>query len=220
MNEGGNMKRLYRSQKNKVLAGICGGLGEYYNVDPVLVRIIAVFLTLFLCFPFLVYLVAIFVIPQEPQGGFQMTGQPSDVQQAQAHAQTQTPGPSVKQGIPMDEHIKILGILYIAFSALGLIAALIVFVAITGGGLISGNDAAITITTIVGTAIAAVLVLFSAPGIIGGMGLLKRQSWARVLVLVLGIINLINIPFGTALGIYTIWVLTNKETEAFFAPQV
>jgi phage shock protein C len=53
------MKRLYRSQKNRVLAGICGGLGEYYNVDPVLVRIIAIFLTLFLCFPFLVYLVAI-----------------------------------------------------------------------------------------------------------------------------------------------------------------
>lgn len=216
------MKRLYRSRKNRVLAGICGGLGEYYNVDPVLVRIIAIFLTLFLCFPFLVYLVAIFVIPQDPQGGFQMTGQPSDVlqAQAQAHAQTQTPGPSVKQGIPMDEHIKILGILYTAFSALGLIAGLIVFVAITGGGLISGNEAAITITSIVGTAIAGILLLLSAPGIIGGMGLLKRQSWARVLVLVLGIINLLNIPFGTALGIYTIWVLTNKETEALFAAQL
>lgn len=206
------MKRLYRSRKNRVLAGICGGLGEYYNVDPVLVRIIAIFLTLFLCFPFLVYLVAIFVIPQEPQGRFQMAGQPSEVQQAQ----TQTPQAAVKQGIPMDEHIKILGILYIAFSALGLIAGLIVFVAITGGGLISGNATAIGITSIVGTAIAAILLLFSAPGIIGGMGLLKKQSWARVLVLVLGIINLVNIPFGTALGIYTIWVLTNKETEVLF----
>lgn len=204
------MKRLYRSQKNKVFAGICGGLGEYYNVDPVLVRIIVVFLTLFLGFPLVVYLVAIFVIPQEPQVGAQTTSQPFEVQQ--------TPGTTVRQGIPMDEHIKILGILYIAFSALGLIAALIVFIAITGGGLISGNDAAITITSIVGTAIAAILVLFSAPGIIGGIGLLKKQSWARVLVLVLGIINLINIPFGTALGIYTIWVLTNKETEALFNP--
>lgn len=202
------MKRLYRSQKNKVFAGICGGLGEYYNVDPVLVRIIAVFLTLFLGFPLLVYLVAIFVIPQEPQGIAQMATQPSEVQQ--------TPGTTVKQGVPMDEHIKILGILYIAFSALGLIAALVLFIIITGGGLISGDNAAITITTIVGTAIAAILLIFSAPGIIGGMGLLKRQSWARVLVLVLGIINLINIPFGTALGIYTIWVLTNKETEALF----
>jgi len=202
------MKRLYRSQKNRVFAGICGGLGEYYNVDPVLVRIIAVFLTLFLGFPFLVYLVAIFVIPQEPLESAPMAAQPSDVEQ--------TPGTPVNTGMPMDEHIKILGILYIAFSALGLIAAFVLFVIITGGGLITGDNTAITITTIVGTAIAAILLVFSAPGIIGGMGLLKRQSWARVLVLVLGIINLVNIPFGTALGIYTIWVLTNKETEALF----
>ena len=65
-------------------------------------------------------------------------------------------------------------------------------------------------------AIAGILVLLSAPGIIGGMGLLKRQSWARILVLVLGVINLINIPFGTALGIYTIWALTHRETEELF----
>ena len=60
------------------------------------------------------------------------------------------------------------------------------------------------------------IVLISAPGIIGGLGLMKKQSWARILVLVLGVINLINIPFGTALGIYTIWTLTNKETEKLF----
>ncbi len=49
------------------------------------------------------------------------------------------------------------------------------------------------------------------------MGLLKRQSWARILVLVLGILNLLNVPFGTALGIYSIWTLTNKETEKLFS---
>ncbi len=62
------MKHLYRSRKNRVIAGICGGLGEYYHVDPVLIRLIAVFLTFFLCFPILVYLLAIFIIPLEPQG--------------------------------------------------------------------------------------------------------------------------------------------------------
>lgn len=66
-NKGGNMKYLYRSRKNKVIAGICGGLGNYYNVDPVLIRLITVFLTFFLCFPILVYLVAIFIIPLEPE---------------------------------------------------------------------------------------------------------------------------------------------------------
>ncbi|HLP46667.1 MAG TPA: PspC domain-containing protein [Candidatus Deferrimicrobium sp.] len=205
------MKRLYRSRTNKVFAGICGGLGEYFNVDPVLVRIIAVFLTLFMGFPLLVYLVAIFVIPQEPLGVVNTTDTTS-----QPFAAQTTPGTIVKQGMPMEEHIKILGILYLAFSAVGLIAAFALFIIISGGGLISGDNTVITITTVVGTAIAGILFILSIPGIIGGMGLLKKQNWARILVLVLGIIDLINIPFGTALGIYTIWVLTNKETEALF----
>lgn len=207
------MKRLYRSRKNKVLAGICGGLGEYYNVDPVLIRIITVFITLFLGFPLIVYLVAIFVIPQEPLTG---EGVETVTQPFAAQTQTQTPGITIKQGMPMEEHLKILGILYIAFSAVVLIVALALFIIISGGGLISGDNRVLTITTIVGTAIAGILFLLSIPGLIGGLGLLKKESWARLLVLVLGIINLINIPFGTALGIYTIWVLTNKETEALF----
>ena len=36
-------KRLYRSKKNKVFAGICGGVGEYFNIDPALIRLIWVF---------------------------------------------------------------------------------------------------------------------------------------------------------------------------------
>lgn len=209
------MKRLYRSRKNRVFAGICGGLGEYYNVDPVLIRIIAVFLTLFLGFPFLVYLVAIFVIPEEPLGVSAAATTSTDACEVK-QTQMQIPPATIKQGMPMDEHIKILGILYIAFSILGLIAALLLFIIIIGGGLITGNDTAVTLTTVIGTTIAVILALLSAPGIIGGIGLLKKQSWARVLVLVLGIINLVVIPIGTILGVYTIWVLTNKETETLF----
>ena len=51
------------------------------------------------------------------------------------------------------------------------------------------------------------LLIISAPGIIGGFGILKKYSWARVLVLILGALNLLNIPFGTILGVYTFWVL-------------
>lgn len=39
-------RRLYRSQRNRVLLGVCGGLGEYLNIDPVIIRIIVVLLTL------------------------------------------------------------------------------------------------------------------------------------------------------------------------------
>jgi phage shock protein PspC (stress-responsive transcriptional regulator) len=206
------MNRLYRSRQNKVFAGICGGMGDYFKVDPVFVRIIAVILFFAMGgIPLLVYFIAIFVIPIEPL-------EAADIERKDGMEK----GAASKESITasrdahkkrMEDHVKILGSIYIAFSALMILFALIVFAAITGGGLISGDDEAIAITSLVGSLVAGLMILISAPGIIGGIGLLKNQAWARVLVLVLGIINLINIPFGTALGIYTIWVLTNKEAQ-------
>ncbi len=116
----------------------------------------------------------------------------------------------------MQKHITILGALYIAFGVLGMLFALIVFVSVVGGGLLSGDMGAIAITTGVGSLIGFFLLLVSAPGIIGGLGLLSRRPWARTLVLILGCLNLLNIPFGTVLGAYTIWALTNSETQQAF----
>jgi hypothetical protein len=50
-----------------------------------------------------------------------------------------------------------------------------------------------------------------------GWGLLKFKPWARILGIVLCAINLINIPFGTILGAYGLWVLLNKDTERIFS---
>ena len=50
-------------------------------------------------------------------------------------------------------------------------------------------------------------------GLIAGWGLLDRQPWARMLAIVLGFINLIHMPFGTALGVYTLWVLLPAQSE-------
>jgi hypothetical protein len=47
----------------------------------------------------------------------------------------------------------------------------------------------------------------SGVGIIAGWGLLERKPWARTLAILLGVISLLNVPFGTALGVYTLWVL-------------
>ena len=117
----------------------------------------------------------------------------------------------------MQKHISILGALYIAFGALGVLVALIVFVAMAGGGLLSGDTGAFALTSSIGFMVALFIVLISAPGIIGGFGLLKRKSWARLLVLILGCLNLVNIPFGTILGIYTLWVLTKTEAQSFLS---
>jgi len=118
----------------------------------------------------------------------------------------------------MERHVTVLGILYIAFSALGFLLAIIIFTAVVGGGIISGDSEAMAITGILGPAVALFFVLLSAPGMIGGIYLLKHRPWARILVLVLGFINLIEIPIGTALGIYTIWVLFKNETVDLFTP--
>ena len=60
--------------------------------------------------------------------------------------------------------------------------------------------------------------LLSVPGIIGGIGILKRRSWARKLALALGVINLFSFPpIGTALGAYTICVLLKRENARLFA---
>ncbi len=57
------------------------------------------------------------------------------------------------------------------------------------------------------------VVSFSAIGLIGGIGLLNREPWARTLVLVAGFLELLNVPIGTALGIYTIWVLMSSGSD-------
>ena len=59
-------KRLYRSKKNRILFGVCGGLGEYFDVDPVIIRIIAVLLLIPGVFPvILAYLIMAIIIPEE-----------------------------------------------------------------------------------------------------------------------------------------------------------
>lgn len=59
-------KRLYRSKKDNMLAGICGGLAEYFDVDPSLVRLATVLLCLYAGTGLLVYIIAAIIIPEDP----------------------------------------------------------------------------------------------------------------------------------------------------------
>ena len=116
----------------------------------------------------------------------------------------------------MENHVKILGILYIIFSALLLFTGILLFITLAGGGLISQDAQALAITTLIGTILAFFFIILSLPGLIGGFGLLKYWNWARILVIVLAILNLFNIPFGTALGIYSLWILFKPEAIVLF----
>jgi phage shock protein C len=59
-------KRLYRSRNNRMLFGVCGGLGEYFNIDPTVVRLIFVLAFLPGGPGLLAYLVLALLVPEEP----------------------------------------------------------------------------------------------------------------------------------------------------------
>ena len=125
----------------------------------------------------------------------------------------------------METHVKVLAILYIAFSALFLLAAMVLMLALGGASAIVGSTAppedaaiALPILGITGAAISMFLVALSLPGLIVGVGMLKYANWARVIGIVLSALHLINIPFGTILGAYGLWVLLHTDTERLFSP--
>lgn len=60
------MKKLYRSNTNRKLSGVCGGLAEHFDIDPTIIRLIFIFLTLFVGGGLLIYLICALVIPKSP----------------------------------------------------------------------------------------------------------------------------------------------------------
>jgi len=208
------MKRIYRSRSNRVLAGVCGGLGEYFAIDPVLVRVGMVAMVFFGGGGLIAYLLAALIIPLAPKAGH-----PEESESAERTA-PRPPETRETRTETMHRHIQLLGGLYLILSSLFLIGAVVAFFALAGGGWISGDETAITLLTTIASVVAGILVLIALPGMLCGWGLLRYRPWARTLGLVLGILNLINFPFGTALGVYTLWVMMQPETETLFvAPE-
>jgi hypothetical protein len=123
----------------------------------------------------------------------------------------------------MQTHVKVLGVLYLVLSALSLCGAIVLFAVMGGaagivGASASPEDAAIAIPVlgIAGTMLSLFLAAFAVPGLLTGYGLLTYKPWARIVGIVLSAISLINIPFGTLLGAYGLWVLLSKGTEQLF----
>ena len=123
----------------------------------------------------------------------------------------------------METHVKVLAILYLVFSGLSILLALAIFVMTGAVSSIVGTAAdladarlAIPFIRLGGTAAAVFCLVWAVPGLVVGIGLLKRQPWARILGIVMSALSLMHIPFGTALGIYGLWVLFNRDTERLF----
>ena len=116
----------------------------------------------------------------------------------------------------MRSHIKVVAIVNILYSALGLIAAAGVLIGGIFGGIMSGgviSFLAVTATSVVAACLLGALSLF---GVIAGFGLLSHQQWARYLVIAVSAFRLFKWPFGTLFGAYSLWVLLNDETRDIF----
>ena len=110
----------------------------------------------------------------------------------------------------MKTHIQIVAILHIVMGALALMGAIAVFLfmGVASGVVVAqGSHEAAGIVGIMAIALGGFLALLALPSIIGGWALLTGRSWGRPLVMVLGALQLLHVPIGTALGIYTFWAL-------------
>ena len=120
----------------------------------------------------------------------------------------------------MDTHLTVLGWLYLIGNASVLMIGILGWFFFTGLGFFaaadSGDPVALSILGIVGTVGLAFFSVLALPGMIAGVGLLKRSSWARYLALVVGFLGLFNFPLGTAIGIYTFWVLLQDDSNVYF----
>lgn len=116
----------------------------------------------------------------------------------------------------MESHIKLVAILYLVLSILGLLTALVIHFILNLVGLIADDGQASFILAIISNVISTILFISSIPGIIGAWGLWKGKEWARILIVVLSVFNLVNFPFGTAVGIYALWTLLQPESLVWF----
>ena len=123
----------------------------------------------------------------------------------------------------MESHKRVLGILYVISGAMLMIFVFILSIFLTTilsmvSHEMNSREAAIVdlVAGFLQFLPALIIIFFSIPSIIAGIGLLYKQKWALILALILGCFKLFSFPVGTALGIYTIWVYAedSKLTKA------
>ena len=116
----------------------------------------------------------------------------------------------------MEKHINVVAALQIGLSIFNLLIAFLIFTVLKLVGGFVDNANGSTILSLIADILAIVFIIISIPGILAGMGLYKRREWARILTIVLSIFQVFNFPFGTAIGIYSIWAMVQPETISAF----
>ena len=122
----------------------------------------------------------------------------------------------------MKGHVDFLGLLFIVWGlltvligvstlALGIGAVALVASASRGGGQVAAGIAAVAFTTL-----ALVAILWGVCHVVVGVPLRRCTPWSRLMALLLGSVDLLLLPYGSALGVYALYVLLNEKSKALF----
>lgn len=117
----------------------------------------------------------------------------------------------------MKKHVTVVGAIHIGFGLLGLMAALAVFFVLRFAfGFVEGEEVPETVLKFLSVSLPVLVGFTSTLGLIGGIGLLSIQPWARYLVIIVAALGCLNIPIGTLKGVYSLWVLLQDDTIKLF----
>jgi hypothetical protein len=116
----------------------------------------------------------------------------------------------------MRTHIKVVAIVNLLFSAVGLLGAASVLLGGVFGSLFSGSIVGAIVGSVASVLMACVVGAISVFGLMAGFGLLNHRPWARNVIIIVSAFRLFRWPFGTIFGAYSLWVLFHDETRSIF----
>ena len=107
----------------------------------------------------------------------------------------------------MQKHVRILGWLQVCLGIVDLLIGLAAFGILSSIGIASGDFAAFGIMSMIGGFVGVFMLVMAIPNLICGIGLLRNWGgWVIVLAVVLALFNLVKVPYGTAISLYTFWI--------------
>ncbi len=113
----------------------------------------------------------------------------------------------------LERHLHIVGILWIVLGALFAIPAVaFLLVGTTAHLIVHQREFLNGILPLLVAMAGGIFLILAVGGIYVGVGLMQHRPWARIAAIVLGVLALFHPPFGTAVGVYTLWVLLSDES--------
>ena len=120
----------------------------------------------------------------------------------------------------MKKHVTAVAAIQIGFSTLWIIGAIVLyFVLMFARSQVGSDEVATKVLTLLAIILPVFVGVISLVGLIGGIGLLSYKQWGRIMTIIVSALGCFNIPIGSLIGVYSIWVLMQDETVKLFQTQ-